>query len=112
MQIVHSIPGYLAACVKNLILYAVDRVVELVEWIEVMRSLGHDRIFIYAHAVPPLMLRALKHYERTGLVELLSFDYPPTCPAGHPQWVHMADDFNKGRCQRTQLITRNDCLLR
>lgn len=59
-----------AVCVKGMDFLHVDLSVRLVEWIELLKLLGADKIFIYELHVHPNMSKVLKHYQNEGSVRL------------------------------------------
>ncbi|XP_076435395.1 uncharacterized protein LOC143275290 [Babylonia areolata] len=68
-------PGGLAICAK--IAYGVNlNPNKLVEWFETQRILGVDRIQLFDLNNTEMVLRILRHYEDTGLLDLLPYALP------------------------------------
>ena len=108
-----SLPtGFLAACIKNLSFYAEDRMVPLIEWLEVMWAQGHEKIFFYQEALPPMMEKVVRYYEKLGFVELIQYQNPSVLPTGHPAWIYLNDVLRQMFAVRAQTVPRNDCLMR
>ena len=49
-----------------------DLSVRLVEWLELLRILGADRVFLYSLAMQGNVSRVVEHYTAAGLVDLVS----------------------------------------
>lgn len=97
-----------AVCVKGLDYPHDDVSVRLVEWLEINRALGADKVFFYYFTIHPNITKTLKHYERQGFVELT----PLTLPGGYPNLPplrHLV--LSKLITQRRQMevIPYNDC---
>lgn len=96
-------------CVKGLDFMYDDLSVRLVEWIELLRILGADKIFFYELQVHPNISRVLDFYVRLGVVEVTKL----TLPAGKPnipglQHMYLSQRINQKR--QHELIPYNDCL--
>ncbi|XP_063628669.1 uncharacterized protein LOC134800134 [Cydia splendana] len=100
-----------AVCVKGLDFQHEDLSVRLVEWIELVRLLGADKVFFYELQVHPNISKVLAYYRARGIVE----STPITLPGGQPnlpglQHVYMKKRlFNK---RQMELVPYNDCLYR
>ena len=57
-----------AVCVKGLDFPDEDISVRIVEWLEVLSSLGADKVFLYELEVHPNVTKVLHYYEKRGLV--------------------------------------------
>jgi Glycosyltransferase family 92 len=60
-----------AVCVKGLDFPDEDISVRMIEWLEVLASLGANKIFLYELEVHPNVTKVLKYYEKRGLVSIL-----------------------------------------
>ena len=63
-------------CVKALETPFNDMSVRLTEWLEAVRSLGADKVFVYWMSLHPNVTKVLAHYEREGLVETTQLPLP------------------------------------
>lgn len=52
----------------------------LIEWIESLRALGAEKLFLYEYFVDSDIKKMLNYYERQGIVEL----QPTSLPGGLP----------------------------
>ncbi|XP_063541610.1 uncharacterized protein LOC134750379 [Cydia strobilella] len=100
-----------AVCVKGLDFQHEDLSVRLVEWIELVRLLGADKVFFYELQVHPNISKVLAYYRARGIVE----STPITLPGGQPnlpglQHVYMKKRLNNKR--QMELVPYNDCLYR
>lgn len=100
-----------AVCVKGLDFLYEDLSVRLVEWIELLRVLGAEKIFFYQLQVHPNISKVLDHYEAQGAVHVT----PLTLPGGQPnvpgfQHLYLTKKVNHKR--QNELIPYNDCLYR
>lgn len=80
LDVIHNKPPdglkkQFAVCVKDVTL-SEDKTLELVEWIEILRILGADKIFMYKNQTHPDTTRTLKYYEAQGVVQLETTTYP------------------------------------
>ena len=74
---------------KNLNFHKRDEPFSLVEWLELMRRQGHEKILVYPQSLPPGMTRVMEHYEAEGFVETRPFSYPAELPDGDEGWIGM-----------------------
>ncbi|XP_050303883.1 uncharacterized protein LOC126741505 [Anthonomus grandis grandis] len=65
----------MAVCVKPLH-YDYNKVMEILEFIELYRIMGVNHFFLYNHTVGPQVDCILRHYEREGLVTILPWQLP------------------------------------
>jgi len=97
-----------AVCVKGLDLLHEDLSVRLVEWIELVRILGANKIFFYEFYVHPNISKVLRYYEELGMVSVT----PLTLPGGQPnipgfQHIYLYERETYKRLN--ELIPINDC---
>jgi len=100
-----------AVCVKGLDFPEDDLSVRLIEWIEVLTTLGADKIFLYELEVHPNVSRVLEHYQREGKVDVTPISLPgyqPNLPV--LQHLYLKSKLNNKR--QNELIPYNDCLYR
>ncbi|KAJ2940151.1 hypothetical protein O0L34_g11716 [Tuta absoluta] len=100
-----------AVCVKGLDFLHEDLSVRLVEWIELIRLLGADKIFFYELQVHPNITKVLKYYEQQGVVTVT----PITLPGGQPNLPALQHMYLKSKTthkRQMELIPYNDCLYR
>uniref|UniRef100_A0A2H1WBD4 Glycosyltransferase family 92 protein n=1 Tax=Spodoptera frugiperda TaxID=7108 RepID=A0A2H1WBD4_SPOFR len=100
-----------AVCVKGLDFLHEDLSVRLVEWIELVRLLGADKIFFYELQVHPNITKVLDHYVQQGTVTVT----PVTLPGGQPNLPGLQHMYLKKKLthkRQMELIPYNDCLYR
>lgn len=97
-----------AVCVKGLDYPHDDVSVRLVEWLELNRALGADKIYFYYFTIHPNITKTLRYYEKQGFVELTPFTLPGSYP-NLPPLRHLV--LSKLITQRRQMevIPYNDC---
>ncbi|XP_047999195.1 uncharacterized protein LOC125236435 [Leguminivora glycinivorella] len=100
-----------AVCVKGLDFQHEDLSVRLVEWIELVRLLGADKVFFYELQVHPNISKVLAYYRARGLVE----STPITLPGGQPNLPGLQHMYLKKKTthkRQMELVPYNDCLYR
>ena len=100
-----------AVCVKGLDFPEDDLSVRLVEWIELLTTLGADKVFFYELEVHPNVTKVLDHYSQEGKVEVTPLSLPghqPNMPV--LQHLYLKSKLNNKR--QNELIPYNDCLYR
>lgn len=100
-----------AVCVKGLDFLHEDLSVRLVEWIELVRLLGADKIFFYELQVHPNITKVLDYYANLGAVTVT----PITLPGGQPNLPGLQHMYLKKKTthkRQMELIPYNDCLYR
>lgn len=100
-----------AICVKGLELSHSDLSVRLVEWIEVLRSLGAKKLFFYSFGLHPNVSKVLNFYQRRGIVDVT----PLTLPAFQPGLTDFLARYFKAKLtnkRQNELIPYNDCFYR
>ena len=100
-----------AVCVKGLAFPEDDLSVRLVEWIELLTTLGADKVFIYDLEVHPNVTKVLDHYSQEGKVEVTPLSLPghqPNLPV--LQYLYLQNKINDKR--QNELIPYNDCFYR
>ena len=84
LNVIYNLPrdnkDKFAVCVKGLDFPLEDLSVRLVEWLEVLKALGADKIFLYSLDVHPNVSRVLDYYTRRGEVELIPMSLPEHQP--------------------------------
>ena len=100
-----------AVCVKGLAFTNEDRSVRLIEWFELLRLVGADKIFLYNLGVHPNISKVLNYYETKGYIDVRPISLPGGQPNIQPlqqlylQYVLYNQLF-------TEMIHYNDCLYR
>ncbi|XP_023326460.1 uncharacterized protein LOC111699919 [Eurytemora carolleeae] len=100
-----------AVCVKGLDFPDDDLSVRLVEWLELLNTLGAEKIFMYNLEVHPNVTKVLNHYVEKGIVDLTQLSLPgyqPNLPG--LQHLYLKSKLNNKR--QNELIPYNDCLYR
>lgn len=100
-----------AVCVKGLDFLHEDLSVRLVEWIELLRILGANKIFLYELEIHPNISKVLEHYQRDGIVELTKITLPGNQP-NLPGFRHLYLKNKLTNKRQNELIPYNDCLYR
>lgn len=103
--------GDFAVCVKGLDFLHEDLSVRLVEWIELVRLLGAEKIYFYELQVHPNITKVLEYYTERGLVSVT----PVTLPGGQPNLPGLQHMYLKKKTthkRQMELIPYNDCLYR
>ena len=104
--------GDFAVCVKGLDFLHQDLSVRLVEWIELLRLLGAQKVFLYQLETHPNISKILNYYaEEDGFIQLTKLTLPGEQP-NLPGFRHL---FLKNRLtskRQNELIPYNDCLYR
>eukprot|EP00095_Tigriopus_kingsejongensis_P007169 snap_masked-scaffold211_size255937-processed-gene-1.13 protein:Tk07169 transcript:snap_masked-scaffold211_size255937-processed-gene-1.13-mRNA-1 annotation:"PREDICTED: uncharacterized protein LOC103506484" len=100
-----------AVCVKGLDFPTDDLSVRLIEWIELLNTLGADKIFLYNLEVHPNVTKVLEHYVKEGKVDLTPISLPGYQPNMQIlQHLYLKSKLNNKR--QNELIPYNDCLYR
>nr|XP_027201491.1 uncharacterized protein LOC113795502 [Dermatophagoides pteronyssinus] len=100
-----------AVCVKGLDFLHEDLSVRLVEWIELLRLLGANKIFLYELEIHPNISKVLDYYQRDGAVELTKISLPGHQP-NLPGFRHLYLKNKLTHKRQNELIPYNDCLYR
>ncbi|CAB3378114.1 Hypothetical predicted protein [Cloeon dipterum] len=86
--------------------------VKLVEWIEMHKILGADKIFIYELQVHPNTTRVLDYYKAQGLVEVTKLALPGSAPNVPDLMALYMSERTFGIQCPLELIQYTDCLLK
>ena len=101
-----------AVCVKGLnLLQDNDLSAKFVQWIEVLKIMGADKIFLYEWALHPDIQRVLNYYAKKGVVDLTKI----SLPGNQPNEKFQLDEYLKKdvEAKRVNLnIHLNDCFYR
>ncbi|XP_054279522.1 uncharacterized protein LOC128997811 [Macrosteles quadrilineatus] len=98
-----------AVCVKGLDFPYQDVSVRLIEWIELLKVLGADKIIFYQYQVHQNISKVLKFYQEEGNVDVV----PITLPGYQPNIPGLQHEYLKDhsfRILRNEPIHFNDCL--
>jgi len=103
--------GRIAICVKGMSFPADDLSVRMAEWLEVLRAVGVDRVFLYELGIHPNVSKLLSHYQKDGFVDLTPLRLPgPQANEPHYQHLYLKDKVTPKR--QNEVIPYNDCLYR
>lgn len=97
-----------AVCVKGLDYPHDDVSVRLVEWLELNRALGADKVYFYFFTIHPNITKTLQYYVRQGFVELT----PLTLPGGYPNLPplrHLVLSRLITQRRQMEVLPYNDC---
>uniref|UniRef100_T1IJ87 Glycosyltransferase family 92 protein n=1 Tax=Strigamia maritima TaxID=126957 RepID=T1IJ87_STRMM len=100
-----------AVCVKGLNFYFEDVSVRLIEWLELLRAFGVDKVFAYDLAVHPNVTKVLRYYENQNFVHVL----PLTLPGDRLNVKSLMNFYFKHKKifkRQAELIPYNDCFYR
>eukprot|EP00092_Neocalanus_flemingeri_P043557 GFUD01048031.1.p1 GENE.GFUD01048031.1~~GFUD01048031.1.p1 ORF type:complete len:579 (+),score=143.04 GFUD01048031.1:84-1820(+) len=115
LRVIHNKPEgekkKFAVCVKGMDFPDDDLSVRLVEWIELLNTLGADKIFLYNLEVHPNVTKVLDHYSSLGLVDVTPISLPGYQP-NLPVLQHMYLKSKLNNKRQNELIPYNDCLYR
>ena len=100
-----------AVCVKGLDFPDDDLSVRLIEWIEVLNTLGAEKIFLYNLEVHPNVTKVLDHYSAQGKVDVTPISLPGHQP-NLPGLQHLYLQGKRTHKRQNELIPYNDCLYR
>jgi len=100
-----------AVCVKGLDFPDDDLSVRLVEWLELLNTLGAHKIFLYNLEVHPNVTKVVDYYVKQGLVDLTPLSLPGYQP-NLPGLQHMYLKSKTNNKRQNELIPYNDCLYR
>jgi len=100
-----------AVCVKGLDFPDDDLSIRLTEWIELLNTLGADKIFLYNLEVHPNVTKVLDYYTSKGLVDVTPISLPGYQP-NLPVLQHMYLKSKLNNKRQNELIPYNDCLYR
>lgn len=106
-----KIKAEFAVCVKGFDLPLDDLSARIVEWIEVLKIMGVDRVFLYNLAVHPNVQRVLEHYAMDGFVDLTNLSLPGSQP-NLDLLRHLYLKHKIVHKRQNEVIPYNDCLYR
>ncbi|XP_065350189.1 uncharacterized protein LOC135946074 [Cloeon dipterum] len=96
-------------CVKCLnFKYTPEIAVRLVEWIELLKILGANKIVFYALQINPDISKVLKHYKETWNIEVIQTSLPGTLP-NVPEFMYAYLSQRVEQQCFQELIDYNDC---
>ena len=98
-------------CVKGLDFPDDDLSVRLIEWIELLNTLGAEKIFLYNLEVHPNVTKVLDHYSAQGKVDVTPISLPGKQP-NLPGLQHLYLKGKRTHKRQNELIPYNDCLYR
>ena len=116
LHVIHNLPedgqkaGF-GVCVKGLASPGDDLSLRMLEWIEVLRALGAEKIFLYQYEVHPNVEKVLDHYQRKGEVEVTPLTLPGKRP-NLPWLTYLSVKRDKIVKRLDELIPYNDCFMR
>ncbi|KAJ8882398.1 hypothetical protein PR048_014206 [Dryococelus australis] len=114
LKVIHDQPDNkktFAVCVKGMHILQGDYAVRLVEWLELLRILGADKVFMYKLHVHASIERVLRHYEERGLTAVTRVVLPGSY-SNHPLLQGMFLTEQRGQKRLQEVINYNDCLYR
>ena len=101
----------IAVCVKGLDFPFSDLSVRIVEWFELLKILGADRVFIYEMSVHQNVSKVLEHYVKSGFADVTKISLPGAQP-NFPPFRHLYLRHKILHKRQNELIPYNDCLYR
>lgn len=81
----NSLPGKIALCVKNLQFPLLDISQKMIPWLETMRELKVDKVFVYYMNIHPNIMKMLNYYVEDGFLEIFNSPLPGNQPTS---WLH------------------------
>lgn len=100
-----------AVCVKGLNFLDTDISYKLIEWIEMQRLLGAQKVFFYKYDVTPDMDDVLRYYENAGIVDVTQLSLPGAHP-NEPYLRYLFVKNNSWQSWLTEVLLYTDCLYR
>ena len=100
-----------AVCVKGLEFLHEDLSFRLVEWIELLKILGANKVFFYQFDLHPRLQQVLQHYQDENFVDVQPLSLPGTLP----NLPEIRKEYLKKQVfyrRQNELIPYNDCLFR
>ena len=90
-----------------------DESAELIEWLEILKAYGAEKIVLYNLGLHENISKVLDHYSEEGLVEM----FPLTLPGNQPndqeaQHKYIYDKKFWEQKRNNEQIPRNDCFYR
>jgi hypothetical protein len=82
---------------------------DLIEWIELNKLFGAQKIVFYTFAVNRRIQRVLDAYQRSGLVQVIPWELPDPLPADADR-LQMLFQSNPWLKRRTEVVPYNHCL--
>jgi len=100
-----------AVCVKGLDFPEDDLSIRIAEWIQLLHTLGADKIFFYNLEVHPNISKVLDYYTEKNMVDVTPISLPGYQP-NLPVLQHMYLKSKLNNKRQNELIPYNDCLYR
>ncbi len=100
-----------AVCVKGLDFPKDEMATKIVQWIEIIRILGADKIFFYELQVSSKLRQVLDYYQDQGFIDVR----PISLPGWQPSLPMLQHNFLKKNIiakRQNEVIPYNDCLYR
>ena len=115
LSIIYNLPagekGKFAVCVKGMDFPLDDLSVRMVEWLEVLKALGADKIFLYNLDVHPNVRKVLSDYSSRGEIEVIPISLPDHQP-NLPWLQHLFIKSKLIHKRQNEIVPYNDCLYR
>uniref|UniRef100_T1JIY5 Glycosyltransferase family 92 protein n=1 Tax=Strigamia maritima TaxID=126957 RepID=T1JIY5_STRMM len=99
-----------AVCVKGLDFHT-DISQQFIEWMEMLRILGAEKVGLYVYHVHPRLAKVLQYYERLGMADVVPITLPgfqPNFPVERMKFLRR----NVWQKRRNELVPYNDCFYR
>ena len=97
----------IGVCVKG-VTFNGEISIRLIEWLETMKILSVDKVYLYSYSIHQNVSRLLKYYQKKGLVEVTKF----TLPGGKPNKLGLQNQYlyeNINYKRQIEVIPYNDC---
>jgi hypothetical protein len=84
LRVIHNVEKHIkkenekrkfAVCLKDFD-FKDDNSMWMIEWLEILKLLGANKVFIYVLKIHPKTLKALKFYEKRGFVKIINYAMP------------------------------------
>ncbi|CAL4066201.1 unnamed protein product [Meganyctiphanes norvegica] len=122
LRVINNIPpkgqekNGIAVCIKGLDFANKDISVYLVEWLELLFTMGVDKVTMYEYALHPNISRVVRHYQDIGLVELIPLTLPGEAPNVPTLRHRYLDTSDSNHIYVNQILNEkipfNDCFYR
>lgn len=98
-------------CMKGMDFLHEDMSTRLIEWIELVKILGSNHVFLYELEIHPNMRTVVNHYVKNGFVTLTKLSLPGDQP-NEPNQRHRYLKSHVENQMHNEMLPHNDCLYR
>lgn len=103
--------GSIGVCISALAYWSTDRSYHLLEWLELLRLLGVDKVYIYELALHPNMEKVIQHYADLGFVDRHQYNLAGD-QVNSPELITLLLRAKTVQTHYNKVLPYNDCLYR